>query len=374
MKSLLIVEDRKKLAGEVGDYFTKKNYSISIANDKTQALVLLKKKHFDGIFLDLHIPVKLGKDKALEKVGISLLKKIKEDYSKTCVVVITIEGSLEKAVEPLRAGVYDYIPKPFKLSVLEQTIKKGIAYQSLKNKFEAEKKKQDEYILRLAHGLIHMVKNSLWLISGNSQLLAESNLSSEGKRLIEIIQTHADKSNKVLDEFLFFRRKFKDGKELGEKKSTKVEDLIDSAVSLVKSFPWKNKRIEIKKGKIEEGLPEINANRFLLQEVLINIIKNGVEAIGEDEPGKVEIDVESGANGFIEINVNDNGMGIYEGDLEKVKDCEPYFTTKEYGTGLGLCTSEQILKEHKGGIFINSEWGKGTKVSITLPIIKENIV
>ena len=372
MKKILVVDDEKGLTEEIEVYLKKRGYSIKIANDKALALELLEKEHFDVVIQDLRIPEVLGQDKPERNKGLDLLGLINKKYRNVCIIAITVFDEVKDAVETMQLGAYNHVPKPFKFADLENSIEKGIEYQSLKKKFEAEKRKQDEYILRLAHGLIHMVKNSLWLISGNSQLLAESNLSSEGKRLNEIIQTHADKSNKVLEDFLSFRKKIKDGKELGEKEYTKVGDLIDSAVSLVKSFPWKNKRVEIKKGKIEEGLPEINVNRFLLQEALINIIKNGVEAIEEDKPGEIEIGVERGANGFIEINVNDNGMGIYEGNLEKVKNCEPYFTTKEYGTGLGLCTSEQILKEHKGIIFIASEWGKGTTVSIKLPIIKED--
>ncbi len=372
MNNILVVEDEKGLTEEIEEFLENIGYSVKIANDKTQALKLLEKEDFDVVVQDLRIPKVLGQDKPERSKGLELLDFINKEYSNTCIIAITVFDEIKDAVETMQRGVYNHVPKPFKFADLENAIKKGLEHNKLV--IELEKRKQYEYILRLAHGLIHMVKNSLWLISGNSQLLAESNLSSEGKRLNEIIQTHADKSNKVLDEFLLFREKIKDGKELGEKEPTKVVALIDSAVSLVASFPWKNKRIEIKKVKIEEGLPEINANRFLLQEVLINIIKNGVEAIEEDKAGKVEISVERGTNGSIVISVHDDGIGIYESDLDKVKNCEPYFTTKEYGTGLGLCASAQILKEHQGSIFINSEWGNGTKVSITLPIIKESIV
>ena len=371
MKKILVVEDEKGLTEEIEEYLKNIGYSVNIANDKSQALKFLDREHFDVVIQDLRIPEVLGHDKPERSKGLDLLGLINYKYSNTCTIVITVFDQVKDAVDTMQAGAYNHVSKPFKLADLKNTIEKGIEHQSLKKELEAEKKKQDEYILRLAHGLIHVVKNSLWLISGNSQLLAESSHSKKNERLIEIIQTHADKSNKVLEEFLSFRKRFKNGKELGEKESTQVVDLIDSAIFLVTSFPWKNRRIKIKKGKIEEGLPEINTNRFLLQEVLINIIKNGVEAIEEGKSGEVKIDARR-VDGFVEINVKDNGLGVYSEDLKKVRKCEAFFTTKEYGTGLGLCASKLILNWHevngkKGEIDIDSKFNEWTKVTIKIP-------
>ena len=98
-----------------------------------------------------------------------------------------------------------------------------------------------------------------------------------------------------------------------------------------------------------------------MQELFSNILNNAYDALSV-EGGKIEIEAESYKNEFIKVCIKDNGVGIDSKDLEKVY--EPFFTTKSKGTGLGLSVCYQIADLHGGGIEIESEKGKGTKISI----------
>ena len=101
-----------------------------------------------------------------------------------------------------------------------------------------------------------------------------------------------------------------------------------------------------------------------LSQVLINIVKNSIEAIPENSHGNIKVFIEMN-NVDLKINVEDNGKGMSKEELSKIK--EPFFTTKTKGTGLGIYLSNEIIKEHDGTIQYTSKEGKGTKVTLTFP-------
>jgi signal transduction histidine kinase len=107
----------------------------------------------------------------------------------------------------------------------------------------------------------------------------------------------------------------------------------------------------------------------LLKQVFINLIKNGVKATPNG--GKVNVRMNR-VNDSVVIKIIDEGFGIPEGVIQKLG--EPFYSTKEKGTGLGLMVSYRIIEEHKGTIKIKSEKGKGTTIQIMLPMSKDRIL
>ncbi|WLR41276.1 ATP-binding protein [Bacillus carboniphilus] len=109
----------------------------------------------------------------------------------------------------------------------------------------------------------------------------------------------------------------------------------------------------------------IKANKNHLKQVFINLIKNSIESMSSE--GKIDIEVTSYGT-YIDVSIKDEGGGIPPGMLEKLG--EPFFTTKDRGTGLGLTVCYKIIKEeHLGDIQFESIEGKGTNVYILLPAI-----
>ena len=110
-----------------------------------------------------------------------------------------------------------------------------------------------------------------------------------------------------------------------------------------------------------------------IKQSLINIIQNAIDSILEksEKNYKKEIQIKlKTVDNFALITIKDNGIGIKEELLPKI--FEPYFTTKRHGTGLGLTNVARIIEAHNGNINIESEYGKGTKVIIKLPLMQEN--
>ncbi len=140
--------------------------------------------------------------------------------------------------------------------------------------------------------------------------------------------------------------------------------------------------IEIR-GNVEKGMGLVSANPTAIHQVVMNLCMNAFHAIGDDEGtiavalSSVELDETGGANyGSVEpgryllLSVTDNGCGMDEKTITQIFD--PYFTTKDpgVGTGLGLSTVHNIVKEHNGGILVESELNAGTTVKIVFPCNK----
>ena len=109
----------------------------------------------------------------------------------------------------------------------------------------------------------------------------------------------------------------------------------------------------------------INGDYNRLNQVLLNIIKNSIEAVDIEKKSYIKI-YTTLENEKIKIYIEDNGIGIPKENMKKIS--EPFFTTKQNGTGLGVLLSKEIIAAHNGKIEYNSEERIGTTVIITLPL------
>ena len=108
----------------------------------------------------------------------------------------------------------------------------------------------------------------------------------------------------------------------------------------------------------------ILVNKTRIQQVILNILKNGIEAIGKNNSGVLNVVITKVLNQF-KISITDNGPGINKEDMDKIFNS--FFTTKESGTGLGLSISKQLIEEHNGKLLVDSEEGVGTTFTVYIP-------
>lgn len=141
--------------------------------------------------------------------------------------------------------------------------------------------------------------------------------------------------------------------------------LVNESLNLMKS-EMKKSGIVIK-DKISTEKIIINADPDQLKQVLINLIKNGIEACSGKDAPEMTITVKRHQNLFVSIEITDNGIGIIEEAMEKI--FIPFFTTKKTGSGIGLSLSRHILHLHNGTIAVKSEENNFTTFSILLPTL-----
>lgn len=143
---------------------------------------------------------------------------------------------------------------------------------------------------------------------------------------------------------------------------TDINDIIREAL---RSFEKKLKEMNIEvKTELMDNPPIISADRNKLITAIANLIDNAIEAMGKT-PRVLRI-FSRVRNEHMEIMVSDTGKGIPEDKLKYIFD--PFFTSKIYGPGLGLTFARRIVQEHKGTISVESGLGKGTTVTIRLPL------
>jgi signal transduction histidine kinase len=116
---------------------------------------------------------------------------------------------------------------------------------------------------------------------------------------------------------------------------------------------------------LTEGLPKVMADRVQLQQALMNLMLNGMEAMGETTGG-LSIKSQLGEGDQVLISISDNGVGLPTGDPDQIFNA--FFTTKSQGTGLGLAITRSIVESHGGRIWATANSGPGTTFQFTLPI------
>ncbi|MDO9556239.1 MAG: ATP-binding protein [Coriobacteriia bacterium] len=213
----------------------------------------------------------------------------------------------------------------------------------------------------LTAGVAHEVRNPLGIIRASVQLVEDPD--SGPVRVHEaatVIKQEIDRLDRVVKALLDFGRPSKP-----TLMPTTVSDVLADVVLFTRRFAGQS-RVSIKE-RYAEGLPTVMADPDQLKQVFVNLISNAVQAM-EDSGGTIEVDVEAG-DGFVSVSVTDDGPGIETEDLSKVFD--PFYSTRDEGTGLGLTMVHRIIDEHNGHIEVASEPGTGTRFTVSLPVSQD---
>lgn len=212
---------------------------------------------------------------------------------------------------------------------------------------------------KLAGGFAHEINNPMTVILGYAQLvMLKIEKSNPLYKSLESIERESKRCRDLIRNLLTFSRISKTQAE-----NTEINEVINSALSLVEA-QTKIKNIRIER-KYDDKLPKVMLNSNQIQQVIINLCNNAIDAMPN---GGIIVITTRQKDGFAEILVSDTGSGIPKNIINKIY--EPFFTTKEIGkgTGLGLSLCFDIIQKHKGEILVESEDGKGTTFVIRLPI------
>lgn len=210
-------------------------------------------------------------------------------------------------------------------------------------------------------GVAHEIRNPLGIISSTAQLLRERLARYEPQnRLAEIIVEEANRLNEKVTEFLDFARP-----RTPNLQSCELEKVLDRSLELLQP-EIDRLHIAVERRYQSDGKPQV-ADPDLLHQAFLNILLNALQAMPEG--GRLKVSLAPGTNGEgSRIRIEDSGEGIDPETLKKVFN--PFFTTKEKGSGLGLPIVKSIVESHQGAIRIESQPGRGTAVTIELPPLK----
>ena len=221
---------------------------------------------------------------------------------------------------------------------------------------------------KMAAGIAHEVNNPLASIAEKAgwmkDLLAEEDIAgsknfAEFFDSVDKIEQHVDRARKIIHNLLGFARRMEPAKE-----KINVNNLLDETTGFLENEA-RYVNIHIEK-QYADNVPVITSDLSQIQQVVLNLLNNAIDAIGHD--GTVTVSTRyNEKTEEVEINVADTGPGIAESELNKIFD--PFFTTKEVGkgTGLGLSISYSIIEKLGGKIKVQSKVGTGTVFTLLLP-------
>ena len=212
---------------------------------------------------------------------------------------------------------------------------------------------------QLAAGVAHEIRNPLTSLKGFTQLL-KTKFGSDPPYYLDVMLEELERINFIVNEFMTFAKPH-----LTLYNTAPVEKLLQNVLAILEpQLVPSDINVVL---KYEANLPLIYCDKNQLKHVFLNLIKNAIEAM--QDGGEVLINVKQTHPDHIQIQIIDQGVGIPDDIIRHIAD--PFFTTKETGTGLGLVVSYRIIEEHKGTIQISSKKNKGTTISITLPVAKQ---
>jgi two-component system NtrC family sensor kinase len=408
--TILVIDDEEVIVKRLKKFLEKEGYAVFTALNGKEGLAVIASNKIDVVITD----IRMG-----DMDGIEVIQKAKKLYRDIEGIVVTGHTDQELTVRSLRAGASDYITKPINLDTLLFSIKKATEKINLnRNQLyrNRELKISKEIISKMNEELERRIKErSQELSQTQAQLIQTSKLATLG----EMSAGLAHEMNQPLGGISLTARNFQKLMERGKLTEeelasglTDIESLVkrmSKIIQHIRTFARQDtlKFIEVNLNETIEAalsllgeqlrlheievvrelapdLPRITGEPYQLEQVWINLITNARDAVEEQgkrlaaDKGKVSdykkvITISTRCSNknkapSLEVAVVDNGIGIAEGQKEKI--LEPFFTTKEVGKsmGLGLSISYGIIENHKGTIKVESNEGEGCGFSVLLPV------
>ncbi len=248
---------------------------------------------------------------------------------------------------------------------LKPVIRNGCVIEVIGSGFDISQLKQTEELLhkseklavvgQLAAGVAHEIRNPLTTLKGFTQLL-NAKTEPENEPFMELMLSELDRIEMITNEFMVVAKpqaiKFQ---------QNNIRQLLNQVIFF--STPQANlNNVEILI-EYKTDIESLQCDGNQIKQVLINLIKNSIEAM--ETGGKISVVITESCDAFLEITITDNGVGIPPEIIPRLG--EPFYTLKEKGTGLGLMVSYRIIEAHKGTIQFHSEESEGTTVILRLP-------
>jgi signal transduction histidine kinase len=357
-RKILVVDDHLEFAEMVTKFLEGHEFEASFVLNGNEAIERVSSGSPELILLDLNLP---------DIPGMEVLKRIKGINEDVAIIIVTGYGGEQVAVDIIKAGALDYLPKPFEFETLLTSIKNTFIIRDAQ--IEEKRSKKYPSMERFFPFLAHEIRNPLHAIGGALTIIQRrSDLKDELlAQSIKVIQEEVQHLNEFVQECLDFVRP----PNKGHFTEVDINELIFTVITMMSHmFEELYHRIRITK-EMDPQLPRIYANYDEIKQVFLNILKNSFEAICDRGELVIKTGFKSNPSpGWVEIAFTDNGSGIKKENMENL--FKPFFSTKPKGTGLGLPICQRIMVDrHKGEVGVESEEGKGTKVTLRLPVKEE---
>jgi len=388
---ILIVDDQPANLGALSSVLQMRGYNnVKCLNDSRQAVQVVAEYEPDLILLDLHMP---------HMDGLAVMDQLptvvdKDDF--VPVLVLTGDGTAGAKEKALARGAQDFLSKPLNGTEVNLRVKNLLQTRNLHRQLKAQNssleatnrklKEAQSHLIQsekmaslgqLVAGIAHEINNPLAFVINNlflvreglgklaaqtaPDLFPESHLTiSKMCSRVNEMQEGTDRVKDLVSKLRTFSRL-----DEGKFKTIDIHESIESVLLFLRHKTEGRIQVERQYG----DLHNLSCFAGELNQVLMNVIANGIDSIRSE--GKITVQTTE-ESGFVVIKVSDTGGGIPQQIRNRV--FEPFFTTKPvgHGTGLGLAISYGIMQAHKGSIDFLSKVGEGTQFVLRIPTSLES--
>ena len=373
---ILIGEDQPDMAEFVAAQL-KDDFDVLIATDGQYAIDLTRQYQPDLVVLDMMMP---------EKDGLEVCRELRDiiEARGLPILILTAKADEETKLTVLQNGATDFLTKPFSTTELQVRCKNLLGLALLRNQLADKNTKLSQSLEqltesevrmvqhakmislgRMSAGLIHEINNPLNFVNAALRTLRKKMDSSSASESLTDIFNDIEHGLKRVSDLVSNMRTFSHPNP-DQLETINLRDCICLACRLTSGDTEASSSITVNVD------PDIvfKANPTQLSQLFINLIQNAQDACSasskSDFVPKITISAQIQGETLL-LTIEDNGIGMSEGIMDKIFD--PFFTTKEVGSGMGLGLSicHAIVKFHSGRIEVKSTLGEGTTILVTLP-------
>ncbi|MCL5037859.1 MAG: hybrid sensor histidine kinase/response regulator [Chloroflexi bacterium] len=341
-------------------------YKMEHVTTLSAGMELMERHVFDAVLLDLGLP---------DSEGLETLKKLRAASPDMPVVVLTGIDDESVGTKAIQEGAQDYLIKG---EVDNNLLVRSIRYAIERNRImiELENTRQEQIGMKnkFFSYVSHELRSPLSGIHGFASILVDGllgELTPEQKSCLESMLKGLNHMQDILGELLQLSRVEIGGLKV-EQKRTGLYDLVKETIDALKPV-FDARGVNVTHGRFDE-IPDVYADPVRLREILYNLIDNAIKFTPKDGEVKVSAYRDESEPSFVRVEVKDNGRGISPEDHENI--FEYLYQEKRggggnVGLGIGLFICKELVTLHGGRIWVESEPGKGSIFTFTLPVFSE---
>lgn len=359
---ILIIDDEDSILDGCRQALEKSGYSVITASEGPEGIRLARDHRPEVAFIDLKMPGYSGMD---------IIEMLSKDIPEIVLIVITGYASIVSAVEAMKKGAYDYLPKPFTPDQIRAVTKRGLEHRYLK--IEADRLREEkEYMERNFITFVsHEMRSPLVTIQQyieSLKVIAGDSLKGDALDIIERCDKRIQNLQDLVEHWLDLSR-IENGTFSQARVPMVLNDILNRSIDEL--TPLCKRRELMIESDLKEDLPKITGDQESLLRVFSNIIGNATKYT----PPGGKISVSTGYDDYyVYATITDTGNGIPQDKLPFI--FEPFYRVKgkeerQRGSGLGLTFSKKIMEAHDGKIDVTSKVGKGTTFVLKFPRLYE---
>jgi two-component system sensor histidine kinase/response regulator len=373
-RRILVVDDEKEICNLLYAALTQfGGLEVDLAQSGEEALQKIEKNHFDLVLTDMRMP---------HMDGLQLVDEIVKKKPGIVTVLMSGQATIDSALEAMRRGASDFLTKPLNLPEMmirlnktleeKQRVKRLSDFIDELEKSIQELKRLDEIKSEFVSVASHELRTPLAAIKNSVQLILRGKtgaINETQAKFLSMAERNINRLMNILNDLLSLSR-IESGKMVMKFEELNLRSLIEFIISSFKSQA-EGKSILLR-AEMPQEVPAVYGDQEKVEQILTNILGNALKFTPEQGEIVVAAKPYDGDGNLMAVSVQDTGPGIPADQLDKIFEkfhqVEGSLQRSVGGTGLGLAITKGLVEAHQGKIFVESELGKGSIFTFTLPV------